>query len=958
MFPFLRYALLSVIRNKSRTLHAIVGIALALSMVTGSFIAVDSASDELLRSAVDQVSVDFVCHRSARTLDPHFILDVPETLFSIWSVQYVTDSTPAIVQFGLDVRNPAENLTYFSPYGGSQMVMIPGDAVGLFEYLNISGKVPAPGTVAISQNMADFLNLSVGNTLRCQAAELEGSIHPKSGVALQYYDRCEFDFVVSEIWTQDLPSVQNQFSSDPWDPADNIVIDDMLNPVVMNLNEAGVVLKRLANFDPREFPSELNYYVWIDRDEVITIADIPGSVERLDFIHNRLSPAVTPFGLGVKDSGLINPLQELDPQLSLLKGLAGILSLPVIALGVYLSLVGIDLGITGRRREVGILKSRGASNRQMFSFLMLESVIVGVIASAIGLLLGVIVSRFLTNFATPFGTTDSSGEVAVSWTDISISPWTVILSILLGIGLMLLSTYGPFKRVSKVSVTKALQHHSPRLTQTSYAPGLDIALIGLSIICVVSTILGTNAAFGHGFSWIVELLITILLFTGIFLFPIMPFFLSMSIIRLMTMGSHRLYAKLTFLVKPWTKELTYLVKRNMTRNPRRASNLGVIISLALAFGIFISVTMESTIAQEQESVKFEVGSDINVVGTHASDLLQVVEDGASAADALPGVERAAHYYVLSSTSRFGSGKVAAMNSLEYLDVVHPGDFYFIGHGSGVLGGLKENGTCLVVQKLADYYDLLEGDMITVSVEWPAENNFSAQYLHIPLQLEVIGFVKTLPGLAHCSIFIDSGTIGFASFGQIASSEATIGVFLETTPGADPNEVAKSAVVAFAKANINATALVFQNQLNALYRNSTFRTFSDFLFTQYALALIIMSVGVGLIIFVAVSDREHELACIMARGCSKSQIRRMLMGESISLMSLGLVVGTSVGVLTAYLFNTLWGNETAEFARSMVFTTASWLVLAVSIASLFIASLLATSRAGKVELAEVLRIRGG
>ncbi len=85
---------------------------------------------------------------------------------------------------------------------------------------------------------------------------------------------------------------------------------------------------------------------------------------------------------------------------------------------------------------------------------------------------------------------------------------------------------------------------------------------------------------------------------------------------------------------------------------------------------------------------------------------------------------------------------------------------------------------------------------------------------------------------------------------------------------------------------------------------------------------------------------------------------MLMAESVSLMSLGIIVGTSVGLLTAYLFNTLWGSETAQFSRTMVFTQISWLVLIVSIVSLLISSLLATYRAGNVQLSEVLRIRGG
>jgi ABC-type lipoprotein release transport system permease subunit len=43
---------------------------------------------------------------------------------------------------------------------------------------------------------------------------------------------------------------------------------------------------------------------------------------------------------------------------------------------------------------------------------------------------------------------------------------------------------------------------------------------------------------------------------------------------------------------------------------------------------------------------------------------------------------------------------------------------------------------------------------------------------------------------------------------------------------------------------------------------------------------------------------------------------------------------------------------------MVFTYVTWVVVGVSIGSLLLASLLATARAGRVKLAEVLRVRGG
>ena len=77
------------------------------------------------------------------------------------------------------------------------------------------------------------------------------------------------------------------------------------------------------------------------------------------------------------------------------------------------------------------------------------------------------------------------------------------------------------------------------------------------------------------------------------------------------------------------------------------------------------------------------------------------------------------------------------------------------------------------------------------------------------------------------------------------------------------------------------------------------------------------------------------------------------------MVFGLVVGASVGILTAFLFNTLSGEELyGAVERRMTFTFVSLAILLASIVALLVASLLATSRAGKIKLAEALRIRGG
>ena len=226
-------------------------------------------------------------------------------------------------------------------------------------------------------------------------------------------------------------------------------------------------------------------------------------------------------------------------------------------------------------------------------------------------------------------------------------------------------------------------------------------------------------------------------------------------------------------------------------------------------------------------------------------------------------------------------------------------------------------------------------------------------------LNVIGVIKGLPGLGWTSACIDIGTLKWIPERDLRTSFETPGAFIDVSKDYDAKTVASAAETIFTSANLTPVATTMEEQLAALEDDLAFGSLSDYLYMEYAMSIIIMSVGVGLIIFVAVADREQELACIMARGSSGSQMRRILMGESITLMILGLSVGAIVGLISAYLFNTLtMAGSPWVVPHRMIFTYVTWAMVLVAAGSLVVAALLATARAGRIRLAEVLRIRGG
>jgi ABC-type antimicrobial peptide transport system permease subunit len=210
-----------------------------------------------------------------------------------------------------------------------------------------------------------------------------------------------------------------------------------------------------------------------------------------------------------------------------------------------------------------------------------------------------------------------------------------------------------------------------------------------------------------------------------------------------------------------------------------------------------------------------------------------------------------------------------------------------------------------------------------------------------------------------SACIDIGTLKWIPERDLTASFQSPGALIDVANGYDDATVASAAESIFTGANITPEVTIMKDELAALEDDPAFGSLSDYLYMEYAMSIIIMSVGVGLIIFVAVTDREQELACIMARGSSGSQMRRILMGESITLMILGLSVGAIVGLISAFMFNTLtMPGSGGVVPHRMLFTYVTWAMVLVAAGSLVIAALLATARAGRIRLAEVLRIRGG
>jgi len=965
LLPFARYSIVAIARRRTQVLYSLVGTLLAVAMVAGTSIAVDSSSVSMLLSATRDIPVDFVAVNSSYPLffnESHFE-PVLQQLSQIENVECATalarlggtDLWPSLGGWAVGPRDGA-----LAPLG-TNLLFLPSESEGLMAHFGIIGKLPERDMVAISKNMARNLDVGVGDWIVC-SYEFEG------GTSLN------LSFRVSSIWDQSLPyaplgmsekipgSVVIGYSylqESIWGATQEEV--PFVDPVILNMDDADPVAALVENASSQAgyaINLEIQYYVWVDRTDVFRGGNADLSVRRLEDLRSRLDDVAQPYGLEFYGSALSIPLKSSEAEAAWTRTIFIGLSLPVVAIGVYLSLVGTDLGMTERRLEIATLKARGASASQVRALLLLECSMLGFAGGLLGLVFGLVVSRIFVASATGFLT---GGVPEYPASGFLVSPLSVVSSIVLGICLMLLSAYGPVKRASGIPISQALHVHASSVEQTEYKPRLDMILLGLVALSVGSVL---AARIGIDLSSTVSLSANMVLYLvwglGTVVSPFVPFLLSFALVRLITRGTSRPYSFFTPLVKPWTKHLHYIVEKNIRRSPRRASNLCLIMSLTLAFGVFVSVAMESTISHEVAVLEYETGADLRV----EADLLGGGSDPRNInftlldqVEGLPGVSGVCRYSVVWLVDGFhelgGLGNAAVLDRSAYLDVVrYQGRSFEDEHRTLEL--LQRNGTVLVREEYAGLTGVDVGDDIQVDLRYYDGINETM----VPLQLGVVGTFDALPGFPSTVDYVlNRSTLGFLPDYLL---QPDFGMLVDLAEGSDRGSIANATWDVFHDAGVLRWNRVFlDDRIDALHRDPRFGSLKSFLYNEYGLSLVTMTVGVGLVVFVSFSDRQRELASIMARGASVPQMRRILMGETTVLMIMSAVIGILSGLTSGLLFNS--AMQTADergVPRELVLSIATGVVISATIASFLISSFIATRRACKMRLTEVLRIRGG
>lgn len=149
--------------------------------------------------------------------------------------------------------------------------------------------------------------------------------------------------------------------------------------------------------------------------------------------------------VGKEDFSVITAA-SLQEQIGQITGLLSLFLGGVAAISLLVGGIGIAnamfTSVLERTREIGILKSIGATNKDILTIFLLESALIGLFGGIIGLLGGVSLSLLISLFGAP---------ISITWTLVLFS---VFFSVVIGV----ISGYFPARNASKLLPIEALRY--------------------------------------------------------------------------------------------------------------------------------------------------------------------------------------------------------------------------------------------------------------------------------------------------------------------------------------------------------------------------------------------------------------------------------------------------------------------------------------------------------------------
>jgi len=599
---------------------------------------------------------------------------------------------------------------------------------------------------------------------------------------------------------------------------------------------------------------------------------------------------------------------EIKDALGFLRTFLLVFGFIAVFVGSFLIFNTFSITVAQRISEFGMLRTLGASQRQILTTVMVEAMGVGLLGALLGIGGGFVIAAAINRLFEAIG-------IDLPTTGLVLEPRTVVVALLVGLLVTLVSSLIPALRSTRVPPIAALHSFRPTPTRKRRlvylalslllgAAGLGMVLLGL----FGSGSAGTRAGLMGG---------------G-----------AVAVIFAVSLFSPRLVPPLAA-VAGWPLErlrhLTgRLARENAERNPSRTAVTAAALMIGVTLVAFVTVFaagIKSTVAQVVDE-NFAGG----LVIQNTDGFSPIPNATARAAEKVPGVElvasiRGAEAKLLEGGRPGSKAKVDAPSP----EIGQTVNIEWEKGGPETLRNLADD-EAVVSGDFADANGLDVGDRFQLLTQTGARPRFRVAG-RFDSKLGVLGSV------------VVTQRVMARDFDQTQD----LTDFVELEKGADPEQVqallSKGVELAFPVAEVLNQEELKENREEAVNQ------LVSLVYALLAFAIVISLFGIANTLALSIHERTRELGMLRAIGMSRRQVRTMIRYEAVITALIGGILGLVLGLI----FATLIAQPLKDEGFTLSYPVGSLIILLV-LAGLagVLAAIIPARRASRLDVLESLQ----
>lgn len=675
-------------------------------------------------------------------------------------------------------------------------------------------------------------------------------------------------------------------------------------------------------------PSDTFWYYRFDFSHVDInhLQDLTNSLKSIltTVEHN---PEAPPYVVDTTATGPLSVFQDYADRVT-------VIGLPVLCLtfligGLVLFFVVLmtDLLVERQVTEITLLRSRGATGRQVLGALLWQSIVLGLLAFVIGPLIAILLAQLLaTSTLLPADQASigliTADRVRVAQGLIGRDGLIVGLAVLA----MLFSTW----RVMRSNIL-VMRRESARGTQQPFWQRFRLDIMAAVIALV-----------GFGLSLYIASPGVLDLRTRTLILPLTTMIGLLFLLVGFLLLFLRFFPAILRLGERWAGRnrgaAPLLALAQMARSPRQSLRMTLLFALAVAFALFTLIFEQTQTQRLPDLTAYQVGGDI-------SGQIPILQQG------LTWDQLEAYYHgikgVTSVTMGYTESMVGGSNQDVNIDLLavdadtYANTVYWTQQDGGQ--SIQSLTALLVAQRAeAEKKNIIPAiidDAAAQSLNVSTGQQFVLKDFHGPLTYQVVAIVHYIPtiydsssstgqdaSIAHGGVLIDYTTDSVVALAVNQDGVSPLNVWMRTSPD--------SALLASARSGLLTGIYQLDNPsdrraiIQTLTSDPLYAAIIGILLIGAGVALLLGLLGNLLVSWLNAHSRRITFAILRALGCAPRQIASVLIWEQGIVYSAALLLGVALSILfalvilPAFIFSPLASGDTAVTSAEAFYVVQS------------------------------------